>query len=68
MNAESSLDSGGLIGPFLRAHFFVEKDILFACTPRQMSFLTISRENIFRKNSGGHWRLGAVVAPYEDLQ
>lgn len=54
MNAGSSLDSGGMIGAFSRAHFFIEKNILFACTPRQMSLLTISSENIFRKNSGGH--------------
>ena len=34
------------------AMFFFEKDILFLASPKQVSFLTISNENIFFKPQG----------------
>ena len=42
------------------AHFLKKKGILFACNPKQMSFLTIFNENIFLKIQGT--RLGAIVS------
>ena len=58
------LDIGGM-GTFLRAHF-LKKGIFFACTPKQMSFLTISYENIFSKTQDT--RLGAIVASNKGLK
>ena len=53
------------MGAFFGTIFF-RKDVLVACTPMQMSFLTISNENIFFKNQGT--RLGVIIAPNKGLE
>ena len=53
------------MGAFFGTIFF-KKDFLFACTPMQMSFLTISNKNIFFKNQGT--RLGVIIAPNKGLE
>ena len=62
--SEPILDMSDM-GAFFGTIFF-RKDFLFACTPMQMSFLTISNENIFFKNQGT--RLGVIVAPNKGLE
>ena len=52
------------MGAFLGQFF--SKNFLFACTPMQMSFLTISNKIFFFKNQGT--RLGVIIAPNKGLE
>ena len=54
------LDIGGM-GAFFKAHFLKKK-----APPEQLSFLTISNENIFFKTQVT--RLGAIIAPNKGLE
>ena len=53
-------------GGIFWGHIFWKKGFLFTCTPKQLSFLTISNENISLKSQGN--RLGAIVAPNKGLE
>ena len=57
------LDIGAWVR-FIR-HTFVKKGICLFITPKLLSFLTISYENIFFKTKDT--RLGAIIAPNKDL-
>ena len=50
---------------FFRAHFMKKWAFYLFASPKHMSFLTISNENIFSKTQGD--RLGAIVAPNKGL-
>lgn len=50
---------------FFEAHFTEERTFSLLAPPKQMSFLTISTENIFLKTQGT--RLVAIVAPNKGL-
>ena len=54
------LDIRGMVA-FFGANFFKKVTFCLLASPKQMSFLTISNENIFFKNQGT--RLGAIIAP-----
>ena len=49
------------MGAFLGAHFLNTRVFCVLAPPKQMSFLTISKKNIFLETQGT--RLGAIVDP-----
>ena len=51
------------MGAFYKAHFCQKRNLFI--TPKLLSFLTISYENIFFKTQDT--RLGAIIAPNKDL-
>ena len=54
------------MGAFFGASVFKKGAFYLIAPPNQMSFLTISNENIFFKNQGT--RLGAIIAPNKGLE
>ena len=59
------LDIRGM-GAIFWGTFFEKKAFCLLAPPKQMSFLTISNENIFLKTQST--RLGAIVAPNKGLE
>ena len=54
------------MGAFFAGTFSEKRSFCLLALPKQMSFLTISNENIFLKTQGT--RLGVIVAPKKGLE
>ena len=59
------LDIRGM-GVFFGANVFKKGLFCLLASPKEMSFLTISNENIFFQNQGT--RLGVIIAPNKGLE
>ena len=56
----------GVMGAFFGSTFSEKRAFFLLAHPKQLSFLTISDENIFLKTQGT--RLGTIVAPNKGLE